>query len=61
MRSHFSSAGGGKAVTTLVWVKVEANLWKSDGDDEAEGEVYKEDATYHLRVWEDDIELEAVD
>jgi hypothetical protein len=44
-----------------VVIKVEAVLWKSDGDDEGEGEVYEEDATYHLRVWDDDIELQAVD
>lgn len=44
-----------------VGVKVETVLFKSDGDDEGEGEVYEEDAVYHLRVWDDDIELEAVD
>ncbi len=44
-----------------VMVKVETILWKSDGDDEGEGEVYEEDATYHLRIWDDDIELQAVD
>ena len=44
-----------------VGVKVETILWKSDGDDEGEGEVYEEDATYHLRIWDDAIELEAVD
>jgi hypothetical protein len=47
-----------------VVVKVETVLFKSDstfGNDEEEAEVYEEDATYHLRVWEDAIELEAVD
>ncbi len=47
--------------TDSVVVKVETVLFKSDGNDEEEGEVYEEDATYHLRVWEDAIELEAVD
>ena len=42
-------------------VAVEAVLFKSDGDDEGEGEVYEENTIYHLRVWEDDVELEAVD
>lgn len=44
-----------------VGVKVETVLFKSDVDDEGEGEEDEEDAVYHLRVWDDGIELEAVD
>lgn len=47
--------------TDSVWVKVETILFKSDGDDEGEDEVYEEDAVYYLRVEDDGIELEAVD
>jgi hypothetical protein len=40
-----------------VVVSVEAILFKTDGNDEDEGEEYEEDATYHLRVYDEDIEL----
>lgn len=48
-----------------VVVKAEVILWKSDGSKGEEGdeesEVYEDEVNYYLRVWEDDIELEAVD
>lgn len=46
-----------------VVVRVEAVLFKSDSDEdnEGEGETYEEDMVYHLNVWDDAIELLAVD
>jgi hypothetical protein len=50
-----------KSPHSLV-VKVSAIIFKSDGDEETgDTEIYEQDLNYYLRVWEQDIALEAVD
>jgi hypothetical protein len=44
-----------------IVVKLEAILWKSDDEGKGEGEIYDRDATYHIRVWDGGIELQAID